>query len=1157
MDIDQLIAVLIQDEALLGFVLSKLSDSEQSSLLHSVSAKLLDRFQQMGSMNDLNYAIDIKEQAIKLTPEDHPDRATYLNNLGIALQTRFERTGSMDDLDCAIVVNEQAAQLIPDNHSDPAATLNNLGSALQRRFERTGSMDDLDRAIAMQEQAIQSTPDGHPDRAMYLTNLGKTLQSRFQRTGSLHDLDCAIETSEKAVQSTPDDHPNRAGRLNNLGNALQRRFERTGSVDCLNRAIVTREQAIHLIPDDYPNWAMYLSNLGIALRIRFEQTGSMDDLDRAIVTNEQAVKSTPHDHPDRAGRMTNFAAALQRRFERTGSIDDLDCAIVANEQAVQSIPDNHSDHVVMLNNLGSALQMRFERTGLMDYLDRAIVIKEQAVKSTPKDHPDRAAYLNNLGNALQSRFERTGSMDDLDRAILTKKQAIELTPDDHPNRMVMLNNLGSALQSRFERMGSMDDLIDAIARCEDAVQSAPDDHPDRVMYLNNLGNALLRRFERIGSVNDLYRAVMTNEQVVRSTPNDRPDRAMYLCNLGIALRMLFDQTGLMDKLDSAIVTSEQAVQSTPEDHPDRAIRLNSLGIGLQKRFGRTASTDDRDRAIVTWEQVLRSDTAPPSIRLGAATFCSNLLISQGSYQRARLVLQAALQLLPLLSPRILERNDQQYNISQFFHVPSRTVSLSLEDGEDPYIALHLLEFGRGILANLHLEVRSDISILAASHSELAQQFQELRDKIDSPSRLFDSSVITRYPPFFNPSPDMTTIIKDRRNLFNQFDDLLQRIRRLSGFENFLQGPSESELRGLAAEGPIVIFNVSDIRSDAFIVTTNEIRSLHLPLLTLRSLRDFTILFFNAITIQCLNKYSHARDEMNKVLKWLWDVATSPILDELGFTQVPDNEVWPRVWWIGSGLLNILPIHASGYHDSTPPRTVLDRVISSYAPSVNSFSYARERETGANRIALKDKAVLVAMPTTPGQTSLSYVKKETKDLQNLFSRMSIDATVMQNPTRAEVLHELPRHTIVHFACHGNPAEDPSQSCLLLEDWKISPLTVSDLTALNIVSAKFAYLSACHTSTMRNFRLLDESISLSSAIQLSGYPSVVGSLWQVTDRYSAEIARNVYSWIVEGEGRLNVRRSAEGLHRAVCDLRHRSRFRGKHDPLVWASFIHVGI
>jgi len=161
----------------------------------------------------------------------------------------------------------------------------------------------------------------------------------------------------------------------------------------------------------------------------------------------------------------------------------------------------------------------------------------------------------------------------------------------------------------------------------------------------------------------------------------------------------------------------------------------------------------------------------------------------------------------------------------------------------------------------------------------------------------------------------------------------------------------------------------------------------------------------------------------------------------------------------------------------------------------------------------------------------------------------------------VLAELPKHSIIHFACHGYPAVDPSQSSLLLDDWRNEPLTVSDLIALNITSAKFAFLSACHTSSMRNFNLLDESITLSSAIQLSGYPSVVSSLWQISDDHSVKITREIYAWILNKDGGFDTLQSAEGLHKAVSILRENTRFKkGKimrNDPLIWASYIHVGI
>ena len=124
-------------------------------------------------------------------------------------------------------------------------------------------------------------------------------------------------------------------------------------------------------------------------------------------------------------------------------------------------------------------------------------------------------------------------------------------------------------------------------------------------------------------------------------------------------------------------------------------------------------------------------------------------------------------------------------------------------------------------------------------------------------------------------------------------------------------------------------------------------------------------------------------------------------------------------------------------------------------------------------------------------------------------------------------------------------------------KWTSLTVSDLTSLNIESAKMAYLSASNTSTMRDIRLLDESITLANAFQLSGYSSVVGSLWGVMDPCTAEVARSVYEWILK-DGILDIRLSAEGLHKAVHSLRDRTRTRHSNDdPLIWATYIHNGV
>jgi hypothetical protein len=56
-----------------------------------------------------------------------------------------------------------------------------------------------------------------------------------------------------------------------------------------------------------------------------------------------------------------------------------------------------------------------------------------------------------------------------------------------------------------------------------------------------------------------------------------------------------------------------------------------------------------------------------------------------------------------------------------------------------------------------------------------------------------------------------------------FDIVLQRIRTLPGFGNFLLLPSEDRLKKEAVHGPIMIINSGLLtRCDAIIITTSEI-----------------------------------------------------------------------------------------------------------------------------------------------------------------------------------------------------------------------------------------------------------------------------------------------------------------------------------------------
>ena len=59
-------------------------------------------------MPDVDEAIELSGEAVRRTPNDHPDRATYLNNLGLQLQERYSTIGSRNDFEKALHCDQLA-----------------------------------------------------------------------------------------------------------------------------------------------------------------------------------------------------------------------------------------------------------------------------------------------------------------------------------------------------------------------------------------------------------------------------------------------------------------------------------------------------------------------------------------------------------------------------------------------------------------------------------------------------------------------------------------------------------------------------------------------------------------------------------------------------------------------------------------------------------------------------------------------------------------------------------------------------------------------------------------------------------------------------------------------------------------------------------------
>jgi len=990
---------------------------------------------------------------------------------------------------------------------------------------------DANEAVRYGRRVLAATPESYPDYPAMLSGLAADLWTRFEHTGHLGDMDHAIELGLAALHGTPEGHPERPGRQSNLGGMFWTRFQNAGRLGDLDQAIELSWEALDGIPGDHPARSAMLSNLGLALRTRFERTGQVADLDEAIDRGRAALDAAPEGHPADPGHLSNLSRTLRTRFEHTGQLADLDEAIDLGWAALDGTPQDDPQRQTYLSILGFALRIRFEHAGYLRDISQAIALHREALDATPEYSPDRPRRLSDLSLALWARFERSGHLPDLDEAITLTRTALELIPDSHPDHPSYLSDLGGELWARFERSGHLPDLNEAIARTRAAIELKPDNHPQRTGMLSNLS---------------------------------------------LVLRTRFNLTGQSADLDEAIDLANVAAESTPTDHPDHPRCQWNLGLALQARFARHGLQVDSDEARRAFGRAAASPVGAPVVVCAAAAELGRML----NGVEAVAAFERAARLLPRIAPHGLGVEDSIAQLSRLTLARlGRDAAAACLAVGDAGAALMMLESVRAVVFTRTLQTRTDLDRLAEAHPDLAA-------RIDAALGVLNRSAARMTPqdapdPGAGLAPDQMVVAAREAAL--SLEELLVQVRRLPepGWDRFFLPPLLEQVVPAAAGGPVVIVNVADRRCDALIVTEGGVTNLELPSLTEDDAIANTNRFLGAIDIlydrdSTPADLASARVEVWRVCGWLWDTVAGPVLKHLGHNRARtdrDYPGWPRVWWIPTGPLTLLPLHAAGHHAHPDQpgqvrrdRTVIDRVVSSTTPTLSALLQARTRAVSPLGIQRVLVAGLVDTPDVAGTAvaRLPAVKAEVAAITAAVS--SVPVTVLTDvtipparPTKPALVAALPGHAWAHIACHAvTDPDQPTLSQLLLADHEDDPFTVLDLTGLALPNPDLLYLSAC-TTARTGFTSLDDPVHFAAAAQLAGYRHVIATLWPLYD--DAEPAGIIYGDLAH-EGHPNTwdaAGAAAAVHHATHHLREASH-RPRETPRVpihaWAPLIHIG-
>ncbi|RNG18520.1 CHAT domain-containing protein [Streptomyces botrytidirepellens] len=778
-------------------------------------------------------------------------------------------------------------------------------------------------------------------------------------------------------------------------------------------------------------------------------------------------------------------------------------------------------------------------------------------------HEDKvrsACYAGDHARLFRVRFLHSCVWDDIHQATVSVRLALDRLPVEETElKAGYLMDLGRTLMTAHEHKFNMygakcgpDEVEEAVTALRDAWDLvAPGASPERehlpATILLHLGHCLARRalvlddadeadrgvtealdvFTRAGVL--LRESAAIPDTAMTASP-DAPDRA----ELVSCLRMYRAQATMLwamarvDRAKLEEVRSEAArrVAATAHEPQCQAQWQQLLGYAeaaLATLFGK-AGADEQALAALGAAATADSGTEAPFRQINAVRLYATLAMGNEQWTAAADQLRLGLGLAREQDALGIPASARRQWLLRARGLLADLVTCLVSAGESEQ-AVVALEEHRAILLHETLGDRTETVGLARAVPALAREYREASDALHR----FDTGTDATSP---NHAARRLALLARR-------DRVTQRIRAVEGFERFRRAPRHEDLAAVARDGePVVLLSTGSLRGDALVLRSDGTRAVRLPRLGKARTEELVRTLYGALNgaeaalaEQDQEEYLRRQRAVGDVLEALWESAVAPVLETAGLGQ---QDAPRRVWWVPSGPLCYLPLHAASVPGGP---SLLDLAVSSYAPTVRLLQHGRRRTPVTDR-----RPLVVSMPETPGASSLPGADQEADFLADLFPR----ARTLRGAaaTRDAFERELAGHPWLHFAGHGINTHDGA--VLLLHDCEERPFSTDDVLRLDLPDAELAFLSACET-TQNSILLPDESTHFGAALAVAGYRDVVGTLWRVNDQIAVRVTRSFYGRLTSGEYD-----PALALHEAIRELRAAY----PRMPGLWASHIHIG-
>ncbi len=432
------------------------------------------------------------------------------------------------------------------------------------------------------------------------------------------------------------------------------------------------------------------------------------------------------------------------------------------------------------------------------------------------------------------------------------------------------------------------------------------------------------------------------------------------------------------------------------------------------------------------------------------------------------------------------------------------------------------EYAEGAKSRAFLDLLSGVDIaqkanLAPEIKTLIQQEQELEKKIE----------------FLTGMPEQQDVMIEHNNIIKEL------------LEKFPDYAIMKRLQSLLDDETAIVEYFMGLDNLYIFAITNKrlgIKKMDIKLTTISEKIDI----YRKVIRRRVN---YEDDDLTEVSYWFYLNLIAPI-----FLEIKDKK---RLCIVPYGMLHNLPF-ATIIIDKGSKRLLIDDYDIFYAPSASVYEIAHNK----NKLR-KSK-------------SLIFAKSDFSDHKEWFD-LPLPGTIAEKdsilksgalvnpkvfcdgdnspapPSETNAKKYLKDYDIIHFATHGKlaPGDSALDSRIILskDEKNDGELKVREIFNMEL-DAYLVTLSACETGQLRGFSegayMGDELTGLSRAFIYAGTPSVIASLWKVSDVSTALLMTEFYK---------NLR--GEDKAKALCDAQRWLMKKEYFDkPFFWAPFVVIG-